>query len=101
MSPALRVALSIAVMRLPCSDAAFSRSPRKTCTATLRGSRSVMIDSSSGSYSTTALYAALPLAGDNGTGMIVWPTGPGTSGDGRASGGEYVGTKESRLGGEG
>ena len=37
ISPALRVALSIADMRAPCSDAAFSSSARNTCTAMLRG----------------------------------------------------------------
>ena len=41
ISPALRVALSIALMRAPCSEAAFSRSARNTCTAMLRGSSSV------------------------------------------------------------
>src|SRR5206468_11567298 len=39
MSPALRVALSMAVMRLPCSDAAFSSIARKIWTAMLRGSK--------------------------------------------------------------
>ena len=52
MSPALRVALSIAVIRLPCSDAAFSSIARKIWTATLRGSKAARISSSSGSYST-------------------------------------------------
>src|SRR5215208_2368648 len=51
ISPALRVALSMAVMRAPCSDAAFSSKARNTCTAMLRGSRSVRMSSSSGSYS--------------------------------------------------
>ena len=54
MSPALRVALSIAVIFEPCSDAAFSRLARSNWTATLRGSRSARISSSSGSYSTEA-----------------------------------------------
>src|SRR5712671_1398111 len=48
-SPALRVAESIALMRAPCSDAAFSRRARKICTDTLRGSRSARISASSGS----------------------------------------------------
>src|SRR4029079_13942761 len=38
MSPALRVALSIALMRAPCSEAAFSKSARNTWTEMLRGS---------------------------------------------------------------
>src|SRR5262245_41756585 len=50
-SPAFRVAESIAVMRAPCSEAAFSRSARKICTDTLRGSSSARISASSGSYS--------------------------------------------------
>src|ERR1700753_591483 len=37
MSPALRVALSIAVMRETCSDAAFSSIARNSWIATLRG----------------------------------------------------------------
>src|SRR6478672_8237043 len=37
MSPALRVALSMALMRAPCSEAAFSRRPRYTWVARLRG----------------------------------------------------------------
>ena len=44
MSPALRVALSIAVMRLPCSDAAFSWKARNSWTAMLRGSSAARID---------------------------------------------------------
>src|SRR5262249_15890137 len=51
ISPALRVALSIALMRAPCSDAAFSNNARNTCTDRLRGSNSTRISSSSGSYS--------------------------------------------------
>ena len=83
MSPALRVALSIAVMRLPCSDAAFSSSARKIWTATLRGSSSARISSSSGSYSTAALDAGgrVAAASAGGTGMICWPIGSWTSAD--------------------
>jgi hypothetical protein len=49
ISPALRVALSIADIRAPCSDAAFSSSAVKICVATPRGSRSARIASSDGS----------------------------------------------------
>ena len=49
MSPALRVALSIADIRAPCSEAAFSRSAVKIWVATPRGSRSSSTASSEGS----------------------------------------------------
>jgi hypothetical protein len=49
MSPALRVALSIADIRAPCSEAPFSSRPRKICVATLRGSRSARISPLPGS----------------------------------------------------
>jgi hypothetical protein len=49
ISPALRVALSIADIRAPCSDAPFSSSAVKICVATPRGRRSARIASSDGS----------------------------------------------------
>jgi len=49
ISPALRVAESIADMRAPCSEAAFSSSARKICTAMLRGRSSSRMSFSSGS----------------------------------------------------
>ena len=45
----MRVALSMAVMRAPCSEAAISSSAVKICVATARGSRSCRIASSPGS----------------------------------------------------
>ena len=49
ISPAFRVALSIADMREPCSDAAFSSNAVKICVVTARGSKSARIPSSLGS----------------------------------------------------
>ena len=54
MSPAFRVALSIAVIRAPCSDAELSSSAWKICVAIFRGSKSSRISSSSGSKIKTA-----------------------------------------------
>ena len=51
MSPALRVALSIAVIRAPCSLAEDSSSALKIWVEMLRGSSAARISSSSGSYS--------------------------------------------------
>ena len=51
MSPALRVALSIAVICEPKKLAAFSSSARKIWTVRLRGSRSARMSASSGSNS--------------------------------------------------
>ena len=50
-SPALRVALSIAVILEPCSLAAFSNKALKTCVDIFFGNKSSKISSSSGSNS--------------------------------------------------
>ena len=73
MSPALRVALSIAVICDALIRPAFSSSARKIWTAMLRGSRSARISSSSGSYSTAALRrrpASASASAAAATGMI-------------------------------
>ena len=51
MSPAFRVALSIADIRAPCSDAPFSKSAVKTCVESARGNKSAKTSTSPGSYS--------------------------------------------------
>src|SRR5262245_60431729 len=51
ISPALREALSIALIRAPCSEAAFSRRARNNWIAILRGRSEARISSPSGSYS--------------------------------------------------
>jgi hypothetical protein len=58
MSPALRVALSIAVMRLPCSDAAVSSSARKIWTGHVARQQLGQDLFLAGSYSTAGADAA-------------------------------------------
>ena len=78
MSPALRVALSIAVIRLPCSDAAFSSRARKTLVEGLRaiGAEVTRVDAYSTEIITEPAPAAQALAerGEIGAVMLASPS---------------------------